>query len=323
MAHINGENLVQDIAKEDQYLLQLIDTIPANIYFDHDVQEMIKTEKHLTMDRKAEAFKRNSSGLSAQNKHKRARLDPLCQKSISQIHQELSEKKENKRLKGLMLPSASLTRAANIEELQKRLQERIDELHSKRKGNPSNKALKKKLKTKEKKLKHKKVVLSQKAVQIEKTPKKTQTEVKEYNKEGKMIFGKLDFSDDGIKSEKNKGKKIKALLTNAEKKKEKIEKLKSSDPEKAIAVEEKEKWKKAILLSENKKLKDDPELLKKSLKRKEKIKKKSAKEWQERKERVEERQQKRQKKRTKNIREKKKGKMDHKKKLAKKKGRVI
>ncbi|GIY15956.1 uncharacterized protein CEXT_495871 [Caerostris extrusa] len=107
MAHINGENLVQDIAKEDQYLLQLIDTIPANIYFDHDVQEMIKTEKHLTMDRKAEALKRNSSGLSAQNKHKRARLDPLCQKSISQIHQELR----------LMLPSASLTRAANIEEL--------------------------------------------------------------------------------------------------------------------------------------------------------------------------------------------------------------
>ncbi|GIX76581.1 hypothetical protein CEXT_114511 [Caerostris extrusa] len=138
-----------------------------------------------------------------------------------------------------------------------------------------------------------------------------------------MIFGKLDFSDDGIKSEKNKGKKIKALLTNAEKKKEKIEKLKSSDPEKAIAVEEKEKWKKAILLSENKKLKDDPELLKKSLKRKEKIKKKSAKEWQERKERVEERQQKRQKKRTKNIREKKKGKMDHKKKLAKKKGKIV
>ncbi|GIX76580.1 hypothetical protein CEXT_114501 [Caerostris extrusa] len=65
-----GENLVQDIARGRIYCS--VDTIPANIYFDRDVQEMIKTEKHLTMDRKAE---------------------------------------------GLMLPSASLTRAANIEEL--------------------------------------------------------------------------------------------------------------------------------------------------------------------------------------------------------------
>ncbi|GBN61263.1 hypothetical protein AVEN_191700-1 [Araneus ventricosus] len=133
----NCDYLFQDIAKEDQYLLQLVDTIPAQIYFDHDVQEKIKHEKHSKMDKKAENLKRkffDHAELSVKSKHKRARIDPLCHKSVSQVHEELNnEKKKEKKNKknGLLLPSASLTRAANIEELQKRLQEKINELQGK------------------------------------------------------------------------------------------------------------------------------------------------------------------------------------------------
>ncbi|KAF8781558.1 surfeit locus protein 6 homolog [Argiope bruennichi] len=338
MEKCETEELIEDIVKENEYLLNLLDTIPAQIYFDHDVQEKIKYEKHLTMDKKAENLKRKFSDqaeLSVKNKHKRARVDPLCHKSVSQVHEELNnEKKKRKRKKknGILLPSASLTRAANIEELQKRLQAKINELQAKRKG-CSNKdpTLKKKLKTKEKKLKHKKVVLTQ-ANEAEMQTKKL-TEKKEkpeekpvYNKDGKIIYSKLDFSENGLEEKKKSefsGKKYKKLLKKAEEKKEKIEKLKEINPEKATTVEQKEKWKKALLKSENVKIKDNPELLKKSLKRQEKIKKKKAKVWKDRVEHTETRKQAKQEKRSKNIQKRKKDKLDHKIKRAKKKGRVI
>ncbi|CAL1262973.1 unnamed protein product [Larinioides sclopetarius] len=285
----NCDDLFQDISKEDQYLLQLVDTIPAQIYFDHDVQEKIKHEKHSAMDKKAER---------------------------------------------VILPSsASLTRASNIEELHKRLQEKINELQAKRKGcGNKDPTVKKKLKTREKKLKHKKNVVLAQVNEAEMqtkslSAKKKKTEEKQvYNKDGKIIYSKLEFSENGMEEKKKSefsGKKYKKLLKKAEEKKEKIQKLKEVDPEKATTVEEKEKWKKAILKSENVKIKDNPELLKKSLKRQEKIKKKKAKVWKDRVEHTETRKQAKQEKRSKNIQKRKKDKLDNKIKRAKKKGRVI
>ncbi|GFV07390.1 uncharacterized protein TNCV_1765511 [Trichonephila clavipes] len=136
MAALNGRNsdpnmhIIQEITEEDRYLLNLVDTIPAKVYFNQAIQEKIKFDKHLKMDQKAESIKRkfsNNTELSTKSKHKRARVDPLFQKSVSQINREMSKKlkKESKRNKKGLLPSASLTRVANIEELQKRLQEKI------------------------------------------------------------------------------------------------------------------------------------------------------------------------------------------------------
>lgn len=71
------------------------------------------------------------------------------------------------------------------------------------------------------------------------------------------------------------------------------------------------------------KVKDDPVLLKKSMKKEEKLKQHSQKKWQERVAHVAEQQQKRQDKRKKNIQAKKQTKVDRKIKLAKKKGRII
>lgn len=158
-------------------------------------------------------------------------------------------------------------------------------------------------------------------------PKEKTEPVPKYNQEGKIIYSKLDFSEDGTAEEKQKnefgGKKYKTLLHKAEKKKEKLENLKSVNPEKALNVEEKEKWKKAILKSENVKVKDDPELLKKSIKRQEKMKEKKAKVWKERIEYTEGKQKARQEKRTKNIKKRKDEKLKSKIKHAKKRGRVM
>lgn len=337
MSVINGGNpdhIIQEITEEDRYLLKLVDTIPAKIYFNQDIQEKIKSEKHVAMDLKAENLKRkNHIELSAKNKHKRARLDPLFQKSVSQIHQEMGNKKERKKkMKGLHRPSVSLARATNIEELQKRLQEKITELQVKRKSCLNDGALKKRLKSKEKKLKHKKVALAQvKNVEMpaKKLSKNNQNKPEEkfkYNKEGKIIYSKLDFSEDGLEEKKKSefsGKNYKQLLKKVELKKEKMEKLKQKDSEKATIVEEKEKWKKAILKSQGVKVKDDPQLLKKALKKKEKIKRKKGKEWKERIEETEAKKKARQEKRTRNIQKRKKDRLEHKMKRAKKKGRVI
>ncbi|GFQ80192.1 surfeit locus protein 6-like protein [Trichonephila clavata] len=339
MAALNGGNsdpnmhIIQEITEEDRYLLNLVDTIPAKVYFNQAIQEKIKYDKHLTMDQKAESMKRKFSNkieLSAKIKHKRARVDPLCQKSVSQIHKEMSKKlkKESKRNKKGILPSASLTRVANIEELQKRLQERITELQAKRKSSLTDGPSKKRLKMKEKKLKHK-VASTQVKKEETQTKKLNQNQSEEkpkYNKEGKIIYGKLDFSEGGMKDKKRSefsGKNYKNLLKMAEQKKNKIEKLKEVNPEKAASIEEKERWKKAILKAENVKVKDDPNLLKKSLKKKEKIKMKKAKEWNERVEHTEAKKKARQEKRTKNIQKRKQQKLDNKVKRAKKKGRVI
>lgn len=70
-------------------------------------------------------------------------------------------------------------------------------------------------------------------------------------------------------------------------------------------------------------VKDNPVLLKKSMKKEEKLKSRSKKKWEERVEHVAEQQQKRQDKRKKNIAAKKQGKVERKVQYAKKKGRMV
>lgn len=147
-----------------------------------------------------------------------------------------------------------------------------------------------------------------------------------FNKDGNLLYSKFDFSENGQEDAKKgeyAGKQTKALLKKAEKKREKLEKLKEEDPEKAEFVAEKERWKKAIQKSEGLKVKDDPYLLKKTVKREEKEKKKKAKVWKVRTEETEKRKQVRQDKRNKNIQQRKQEKRDRKIKLAKKKGRIF
>ena len=147
-----------------------------------------------------------------------------------------------------------------------------------------------------------------------------------YNKEGKMVFSKFDFSASGVNqtpSGGSKGKDYKKLLQKIEHDKSKLEQLKERDADAAKVAMEKASWKKVLQKAEGVKVKDNPELLKKSIKRKDKRINRSKKDWSERQTKVEEKIKARQDKRKANVDKKKKGRIDKKIKKAKKKGRIV
>lgn len=147
-----------------------------------------------------------------------------------------------------------------------------------------------------------------------------------YNKEGKLVFSKFDFTDSGeIEKPKTdlRGKNYKRLLEKLEKRKKKAEEVREKSVDAAQKLEEKTTWKTALLKAEGEKVKDNENLLKKAVKRKEKDKKKRQKSWESRTQQVDQDQKKRQDKRKFNLDARKKQKLDKKKKKAVKKGRLI
>lgn len=340
MSPLNLDDLKIRLKEEDSFITQLIDTIPPKVYFNRDVQEKILAEKHALMDETVKGLQGGFSGhkeASTKVKHKRAKLDPHCQKSVSQIQEKLAAEENKKAKKKVTFKSAVLTRAENIEELQRRLQEKVKELQAKRRGCSAQEFVeRKRLKKEQKKLKRGKQkgnFLKDKtpssALQngtSQKPAKKKVNNKPMYNKDGKVIFSKLEFSEPGFEQKKDgqfSGKNYKKLLKNVEKEKEKVSKLKEQDEQKAEEFVHKNAWKRAIEKAEGVKVKDDPALLKKSLMKQEKRKRKSTKLWEEREEHAEKKKKMQQEKRQKNIQNRKKEKLQAKLKRAKKKGRII
>ncbi|KAI9004884.1 surfeit locus protein 6-domain-containing protein [Phycomyces nitens] len=117
--------------------------------------------------------------------------------------------------------------------------------------------------------------------------------------DGDLYFGKLDV---GNEQKKKKGPSdAKTQLKKIETKQEKLQKLKAEDKDKAAALEEKEDWQKAIAMAQGEKFKDDVKLLKKTIKREEKQKSKSAEKWNERLDKVKRDEQYKVKKRNENL----------------------
>jgi hypothetical protein len=130
--------------------------------------------------------------------------------------------------------------------------------------------------------------------------------------EHNFSFGRVAFADGQqmaddlsriLEAPKKKGvQDPKTALAASEKKRLRIAGL---DEEKRADIEEKELWLQAKKRAHGEKVRDDTSLLKKTLKRKEKAKKKSEKEWTERKEGVAKGQAMRQKKREENLQKRK------------------
>lgn len=148
--------------------------------------------------------------------------------------------------------------------------------------------LKKRKKSDERNLKHKQLKLEKKLSKqsangsVETPEQKSSKPV--FNSEGKMVFSKFDFSEIGShKQEKKKKKELKdprKILEKLKEKKETLKKLKNEGQEaKALEIKQKDAWTNALKKAEGIKVKDDPELLKKTLKREEAKKKQSAKKW--------------------------------------------
>lgn len=119
------------------------------------------------------------------------------------------------------------------------------------------------------------------------------------------------------------GKNYKQLLSRVEARKAKLEQLREKDEGKAREMEEKIKWTNVLYKAEGLKIKDDEDMLRASLKKKEKMQTQRKKHWNKRSENVVEKMQQRQDKRRKNLQKRKNIKMEKKKNRARKKGRVL
>jgi len=112
-------------------------------------------------------------------------------------------------------------------------------------------------------------------------------------------------------------------LETVEKREEKLVKMKLDQPDKASELEKKLHWDAAIDRAQGIKVKDNKNLLKQSLKRKEKIKKSSLKKWKHRDEKLQDKVQKRQDDRNRNLQKRKSDNKQRKLDKARKKGRLV
>lgn len=132
---------------------------------------------------------------------------------------------------------------------------------------------------------------------------KTRPSADSIKMDGDVFFGKLAVA--GNKDKKKKGPSdAKTQLKMLEAKQDKLEKLKGENKSKAEELMEKEEWNKVLALATGEKLKDDTKLLKKTIKRQEKLKNKSGQEWNKRIEKVKYDEKKGIKKREENIKAK-------------------
>ena len=210
-------------------------------------------------------------------------------------------------------------KSLSLSELRRRLQEKIKEVSlSKKEDRESDEGERKKRKRRrrevgeagldmkqlrlEEKKKRKEAAKNDRKVKQKKTAVEvSQNGANESSDDPQFYFNRFKFSD-SVKSECKK-KNYKALIAKAEAKQRKLQEMAAEDVEKGEAASEKERWSKAVRMARGEKVRDDPSLLKKTVKRLEKKKQSHAKKWEERARAEQEKQDTRQKKRQQNIRE--------------------
>ncbi|XP_002738640.1 uncharacterized protein LOC100378285 [Saccoglossus kowalevskii] len=343
-----SDSLRTRLEERNNYFNRMINLIPVEVYFDQEDQQ-----------KKDPAANQDESKASKKGKRKRQRLDPKHHKNVTDIQKEMDENEETA-IGGTKEEDSSdeddgdkkskMAKPINVEQIQSnlslnelrtKLQNKILGMKGKRKASDdgTDKQIKKQRRL-DKKMKEKKKKEFKENASRNNSMKMLNNKIKLnkengqkpiVNNEGKVVFSKFDFSESleskDLRKKKKKqnisNKNVKALLRQVEMKKEKFNEMKEKDPEKAKNVEQKQAWKKAMQKAEGVKLKDDPELLKKSIKKREQIKKRNKKQWDERKVVTEKLIKKRQDKRKKNIKSRKDHKLQKKMKVMKKKGRIL
>uniref|UniRef100_A0A8C5EIG2 Ribosomal RNA-processing protein 14/surfeit locus protein 6 C-terminal domain-containing protein n=2 Tax=Gouania willdenowi TaxID=441366 RepID=A0A8C5EIG2_GOUWI len=248
--------------------------------------------------------------------------------------------------------AGSVSNFSTVNVLRKRLHEKIEE--SRGQGTPKNpsseevqaKRAKRKLERERKKRKRKEFLMKKLAEQsgeeIKAEPEpETNVNAPKSNKrdETAIIFNKVEMVEDRFvdkmlskqtKKQRIKGqitpltgKNYKQLLSRVEARKAKVEQLREKDEEKALELEKKIKWTNVLYKAEGLKIKDNGDMLRTSLKNKEKRRSQRKKQWNQRSESTVEKMQHRQDKRKRNLKKRQQKKVEKKKNKARKKGRVL
>ncbi|KND04324.1 uncharacterized protein SPPG_00054 [Spizellomyces punctatus DAOM BR117] len=317
------EGLQERLAEHRKCFDSLVELIPAKYYLARD--DDAPTGKYMH-NKKNKAPKQVVK--EATKKAKKAKLDPENVKSVLDIQTETLATSEAAQEDGGEPASAddvdhmeglAPLPTGSIVELQEKLKSRIQELRTKRKaptGTVDGEAPKSRQEILEKRAKRKrerKEGIKQKKEKRRKLddtkgmaidgPSKMDTKANGGSKAIKedVTFGKLDFGIAEVAKKRKGPTDLTGQLKQAEAKKQKLEKLKQVDKEKAETIEEAAVWNKLLKQAEGEKVKDDLKLLKKSVKRKEKSKEKSATTWSNRQAQVKKEQEERQKKREENL----------------------
>ncbi|OTF79986.1 surfeit locus protein 6-like protein [Euroglyphus maynei] len=138
-----------------------------------------------------------------------------------------------------------------------------------------------------------------------------------FNKQGNLVFSKFDLTsqvdlaaerqmakDRESKKQRNKSS-LQGLLMKAKKDEQKVTHLQATNSKAAQKFKKQKIWQTVLEKSEGNKVRDDPQLIEKSLKKMQKRKSKTFKSWNERKESVEQRKQGKQNRRQRMLEEQK------------------
>ncbi|CAO1398884.1 unnamed protein product [Diamesa hyperborea] len=205
------------------------------------------------------------------------------------IKQKLENRKMHKKTSNVTKSDRrklKLEKVVKKQQIQNRRNAMKNEILKQERGNKTDKKDKLKVKTEGK-------------VEVKEDPDKTAAPV--YNQEGKLFFNKVKI--DGEKKKKHgmdPNPKIQLQKLKSQKKKI-TDLIESGDKVKAKEVKQKILWKAAFEKTEGVKVKDNVEILKKNIKKKQQAKDKTKKEWTVRKKDVEDKQAARQKKREDNL----------------------
>ena len=195
-----------------------------------------------------------------------------------------------------------------LDELKEKLRTKIETMRAVR--NPDGESKLKKRKSKDEATKAAK---KPRVSQSEANEKKLSTVSINPAENGEQLqFNRLKIDSKQSKVKKKHGKKeLEFMLDKAKKHQKEIEEVAKLDSEKAKKLLTEDKWKKAMTKAVGIKKKDDPVLLQRSIKKLDKQKQRSSKEWKDRKEAQDQVKVKKQVKREKNIKERVEKKKKH------------
>ena len=334
------DHLESRIREHSSLFSSMVELIPAKYYvFNED--DFLQSSKYFHKKKRPQMSEQDAK--EARIKAKKARLDPTSRKKVEEIdkeakddtnNQEMSEEDHDNDTHSNREPlKLNLERIESVplSELRERLKNKIREHRLKRKaplqdGNAdiqNVETISKKMKREQ--LKQKKTKKKKKGRSVAQTnASNLQHKIEDKTIDDCTVqFNNFDFGTSS-KSDKTRKQNLKKLLSKAEEQQQKITKIVEQDPSKGKEIKEKIKWQQALDKAQGIPRKDDPLLLQKTLKKKERQKKVSQKQWQERLEHQKQRKEKQQEKRRKHIQEridvkKLKSKMSTKKKNRRKK----
>ena len=291
-----------------EYFSTMLNLIPAKYYFVEDDQSTKQGGKYMKHKKKSSVQQAANKG--ARKKTKTVNLDPFSRRTIEDIQKE---KEEAEQLEQERFIAAAQQSGASVQplrlssevgggttrqELQTKLQEKIEKLRSQRKigkrpaTNNAERPLKKRQRKKKSDNAKNRKDGSGKGGRASRlggsgstnegtgNNQLSPTKPSVVDKSGRVVFSKFDFASpsEPLKDSSTK-KDFQKLLAKAERQQKKLQQLKETDERKGEELEAKLSWKKALSHAKGEKIRDDPALLKKTIKRQDAKKRKSRKEW--------------------------------------------